>query len=104
MPRCRWSTWASLIRPSLAARDTPMNTMTTVPVVDTTLTDFSSPQLFTENRFSGGDRFGDANQVTAALTSRFLHANGQEAFRATIGQRYYFEDERVALSDTSPLR
>jgi len=75
-----------------------------LPVFDTALADFSYPQLFTENRFSGGDRFGDANQVTFALTSRFLHANGQEAFRATIGQRYYFEDERVGLSATSPLR
>jgi len=75
-----------------------------LPVFDTALADFSYPQLFTENRISGGDRFGDANQVTFALTSRFLHANGQEAFRATIGQRYYFEDERVGLSATSPLR
>lgn len=75
-----------------------------LPVFDTALADFSYPQLFTENRFSGGDRFGDANQVTLALTSRFLHANGQEAFRATIGQRYYFESERVGLSAASPLR
>ena len=75
-----------------------------LPVFDTALADFSYPQLFTENRFSGGDRFGDANQVTLALTSRFLHANGQEAFRATIGQRYYFEDERVGLNATSLLR
>ncbi len=75
-----------------------------LPVFDTALADFSYPQLFTENRFSGGDRFGDANQVTAALTSRFLHANGQEAFRATIGQRYYFESERVGLTPASPLR
>ena len=69
-----------------------------LPVFDTALADFSYAQLFTENRFSGGDRFGDANQVTAALTSRFLHANGQEALRATIGQRYYFESERVGLT------
>ena len=75
-----------------------------LPVFDTALADFSYPQLFTENRFSGGDRFGDANQVTLALTSRFLHANGQEAFRATIGQRYYFESERVGLTAASPLR
>jgi LPS-assembly protein len=72
-----------------------------LPVFDTAVADFSYPQLFTENRFSGGDRLGDANQVTLALTSRFLHANGQEAFRATIGQRYYFESERVGLPATA---
>ena len=32
---------------------------------DTALADFNYPQLFTENRFTGGDRFGDANQLTA---------------------------------------
>jgi LPS-assembly protein len=82
----------------------PYKNQNHLPVFDTALADFSYPQLFTENRFSGGDRFGDANQVTLALTSRFLHANGQEAFRATIGQRYYFEDERVGLNATSLLR
>jgi LPS-assembly protein len=82
----------------------PYRNQDPMPVFDTALADFSYPQLFTENRFSGGDRFGDANQVTLALTSRFLHANGQEAFRATIGQRYYFESERVGLTPTSPLR
>ncbi|MGQ0544720.1 MAG: LPS-assembly protein LptD [Betaproteobacteria bacterium] len=82
----------------------PFRDQSRLPVFDTALADFSYPQLFTENRFSGGDRFGDANQVTLALTSRFLHANGQEAFRATIGQRYYFEDERVGLAPATPLR
>ena len=82
----------------------PFRAQEHLPVFDTAVADFSYPQLFTENRFSGGDRFGDANQLTLALTSRFLHANGQEAFRATIGQRYYFEDERVRLTPATPLR
>ncbi|HUQ74331.1 MAG TPA: LPS-assembly protein LptD [Burkholderiales bacterium] len=75
-----------------------------IPLFDTTLADFNYPQLFTENRFIGGDRFGDANQATVALTTRFLQASGQEAFRATLGQRFYFQDERVALSQGSTLR
>ena len=74
------------------------------PLFDTTLADFNYPQLFSENRFVGGDRFGDANQLTAALTSRFLYADGQEGLRATIGQRYYFSDERVALNSAASLR
>ncbi len=75
-----------------------------IPIFDTTLADYNYAQLFTENRFVGGDRFGDANQLTAALTSRILQANGQEMLRATVGQRYYFENERVGLTPTSPLR
>jgi LPS-assembly protein len=75
-----------------------------IPLFDTTLADFNYPQLFTENRFIGSDRFGDANQVTVAVTTRFLQGNGQEAFRATLGQRFYFQEERVALAPGSTLR
>ena len=82
----------------------PYRNQDAIPIFDTALADFNYAQLFTENRFVGGDRFGDANQVTLALTSRFLRSGGQEALRATIAQRYYFEDERVGLTPTSPLR
>jgi LPS-assembly protein len=82
----------------------PYRNQDDIPLFDTALADFNFPQLFTPNRFGGGDRFGDANQLTLALTSRFLHSGGQESLRATIGQRYYFEDERVGLTPATPLR
>jgi LPS-assembly protein len=82
----------------------PYRNQDDIPLFDTALADFNYAQLFTENRFVGGDRFGDANQLTAALTSRFLQPNGQEGFRATLGQRYYFANERVGLTPSSPLR
>jgi LPS-assembly protein len=82
----------------------PYRNQDAIPIFDTALADFNYAQLFTENRFVGGDRFGDANQLTAAFTSRILQANGQEMLRATVGQRYYFEEERVGLTPTSPLR
>jgi LPS-assembly protein len=74
------------------------------PVFDTALADFNYAQIFNENRFVGGDRFGDANQLTLALSSRLLNAQGQEALRATIGQRIYFQNERVGLTPASTLR
>ena len=82
----------------------PYRNQDAIPLFDTALADFNYPQLFTENRFVGGDRFGDANQATVALTSRILRADGQEALRATVGQRYYFAAERVGLTPSSPLR
>jgi LPS-assembly protein len=82
----------------------PFHNQDDIPIFDTTLADFNYPQLFSENRFVGGDRFGDANQLTAAVTSRFLYADGVEGLRATLGQRYYFSNERVALDPTSTLR
>jgi len=75
-----------------------------IPLFDTALADFNYASLFSENRFAGGDRFGDTNQVTLALTSRMLNNAGQELFRATIGQRHYSRNERVALNDATPLR
>jgi LPS-assembly protein len=74
------------------------------PLFDTAPADFNYAQLFSENRFVGGDRFGDANQITMAVTSRLLGAGGQEMLRATLGQRYYFENERVGLTTGAPLR
>ncbi|WP_290636686.1 LPS assembly protein LptD [Aquisalimonas sp.] len=55
-------------------------------------------QFFSENRFSGRDRVGDANQVTAGLTSRFLsRETGQEFLRLGVAQVRYFEDRRVMV-------
>jgi LPS-assembly protein len=82
----------------------PYRNQDAIPIFDTALADLNYAQLFSENRFIGNDRFGDANQMTLALTSRLLSANGQEALRATIAQRYYYADERVGLTPSSPLR
>jgi len=82
----------------------PYRNQDQIPLFDTALADFNYPQLFTENRFVGGDRFGDANQVTLAATTRFLQADGQELLRGTLGQRFYFRNERVALTPDATLR
>jgi len=67
-------------------------------VFDTSLFDFSFDQLFRENRFTGADRVGDANQLTAALTTRFIdNASGLERASASIGQIFYFDDREVTL-------
>lgn len=92
------------LEPRLFYVRVPFHNQERIPLFDTTLADFNYPQLFSENRFVGGDRFGDANQLTFALTSRFLYADGAEGLRATIGQRYYFSDERVGLDTASSLR
>ena len=82
----------------------PFRNQDRIPVFDTGLTDFNYAQIFTENRFAGGDRFGDANQLTMAASSRLLTPNGQELLRATLGRIYYLSDERVGLTPTSVLR
>ena len=72
----------------------PRRDQSTIPIFDTGTQDFSYAQMFSENRYAGGDRIGDANQLTLAATSRILNpTNGAEVFRAMIGSRYYFTQQ-----------
>lgn len=70
-----------------------------LPLFDTSELNFAFTQLFREDRFSGGDRITDADQVSLALTSRFLDAAGRERARVSIGQIRYFTDRRVSLNN-----
>ena len=69
-----------------------------LPVFDTALADLNLTTLFTENQFTGDDRINNANQVSLAFTTRMIDKNsGIERISATIGQRFYFEDQKVVL-------
>lgn len=70
-----------------------------LPVFDSSEFSFSFDQLFRDDRFGGGDRIGDANQLAVALTSRVLDESGQERTRISLGQILYFEDRRVDLGN-----
>lgn len=71
-----------------------------IPVFDSARLDFGFAQMFTENRYTGVDRVGDANELTAAVTSRLIDpASGAERLSATIGQQFYFDDQRVTLNE-----
>jgi LPS-assembly protein len=73
-----------------------------LPEFDVSQLDFTFDQLFRDNRFAGLDRIADANQLTAALTTRFLNPQtGQERLRLSLGQIAYFDDRRVTVSGTS---
>ena len=68
-----------------------------IPVFDTGESSFSYSSLWRENRFSGKDRIGDANQISLGVTNRWVEANGFERQRFSIGQAFYFEDRKVQL-------
>jgi LPS-assembly protein len=68
------------------------------PNFDTTIADLSYGMMFRENRFIGNDRIGDANQLTLAMTSRYLESDGAERLRLAIAQRFNFAQPRVGLS------
>ena len=88
------------LEPRLFYLLTPYKNQDDLPVFDTSLVGFNFNSLFRENRFTGRDRIGDANQLTAALTSRTLsESTGTELLRASLGQIYYFRDRDVQLPD-----
>jgi LPS-assembly protein len=87
------------LEPRLFYLYVPFEEQDELPLFDTSVPDFSLLQMFRKNRFYGGDRIGDANQITAALRSRIINpATGYEYMRASIGQIYYFDDRRVTLT------
>jgi len=90
------------LEPRLFYLDVPYKDQSQLPNFTTAEADFNFQRLFTENRFVGGDRIGDANQLTIALTSRLIEsATGLERLKAGLGQVYYFRPPRVTL--TEPL-
>ncbi|MDH4191780.1 MAG: LPS assembly protein LptD [Betaproteobacteria bacterium] len=92
------------LEPRVYYLNVPYRNQDPFPLFDTGLADFNYAQMFSENRFAGGDRFGDANQATFGLATRFLTGQGQEVLRAAIAQRAYFSDEQVGLAAGVPLR
>lgn len=73
-----------------------------LPVFDSALADLNMTTLFSENQFTGDDRVNNANQLSLAFTTRMIDNNtGVERFAATIGQRYYFTDQKITLPGSS---
>jgi LPS-assembly protein len=87
------------LEPRLFYVRTPYRNQDDIPVFDTGVAGFNYAQLFTENRFVGADRVSDANQLTAAVVSRFIESNGAERLRVAVGSRYYFTDPQVRLGE-----
>lgn len=89
------------LEPRLFYVRTPYRDQSQLPNFDSGLADFNFAQVFSENRFVGHDRISDANQLTAALTTRFIEENGLERLRAAFAQRFYLTDPRVVIDGTT---
>lgn len=76
----------------------PYRDQSDLPIFDTALADLNMGTLFLENQFVGNDRVNDANQLSLAVTTRMIdQKTGIQRLAATIGQRFYFRDQRVTL-------
>ena len=90
--------WTQTFEPRAYYVRVPYRDQGDQPLFDTQAIPFSFGELFRTNRFVGADRQMDANNLSLALTTRFLEdATGEERLSASIGQIRYFEDQRVQL-------
>ncbi len=90
--------YVQTLEPRLYYLYRPFDNQDNLPIFDTGEYSFNFSQLFRDDRFSGADRIGDANQLTVALTSRVLSGSGgEELLRASIGQIRYFRDRKITL-------
>lgn len=94
----RGSSYTQTLEPRLFYTYIPSKEQNKLPNFDSSENDFNFTQLFTENRFSGQDRINSANQVTLALTTRYLsNSNGVERLRVDFGKRFYFDKDDITL-------
>jgi len=91
------SDYTQTLEPRIYYLRVPYRNQNDLPLFDTQPLTFDFWQLFTTNSFSGADRQMDANNLSLALTTRFLDDTGVERLSASIGQIRYFDPQKVTL-------
>jgi LPS-assembly protein len=91
------TSYTQTLEPRLYYLYVPYRNQDDLPVFDSRRMSFDYWQLFSPNQFSGADRQMNANNLTAALTTRLLDDDGVERLSASIGQIHYFAPQRVQL-------
>ncbi|BFI97175.1 MAG: LPS-assembly protein LptD [Rhodanobacter sp.] len=89
--------YTQTLEPRLYYLYAPYRNQNNLPLFDTSLMSFDYWQLFSTNQFSGGDRQMNANNLTAAITTRLLDDGGVERLSASFGQIRYFTPQRVQM-------
>ncbi|GAB2587502.1 LPS assembly protein LptD [Dyella jejuensis] len=89
------SDFTQTLEPRLYYLYVPYRNQNNLPLFDTGLMAFDDWMLFAPNQFSGADRQMNANNLTAAVTTRLLDDAGVERLSATFGQIRYFTPQLV---------
>jgi LPS-assembly protein len=89
--------YTQTLEPRLYYLYVPYRNQDNLPLFDTSLMTFDYWQLFSTNQFSGADRQMNANNLTAAVTTRLLDDGGVERLSASFGQIRYFAPQKVQM-------
>ena len=74
----------------------PYKNQDEIGLFDTALVERMGQRLYLDNRYSGNDRIGDADQLSLGLTTRFIDtANFREWLSISVGQARYFADREL---------
>ncbi|BAK75161.1 organic solvent tolerance protein [Pseudogulbenkiania sp. NH8B] len=99
------SNYIQTLEPRLYYLNIPSKQQNDLPNFDSAENSIDFAQLFNENRFSGSDRINGANQLTAALSTRYLDdKTGSEQLRLSVGQVFYFSRDNLTLDGTTSER
>tara|TARA_R110002110_G_scaffold271566_3_gene486980 strand:+ start:4719 stop:7199 length:2481 start_codon:yes stop_codon:yes gene_type:complete len=94
--------WTQTLIPRLYYTYIPYRDQSQYPNFDSGVINFSYAQLYRHNRFSGGDRLNEANQLSLSLNTQLLNSDNLfEWFRMGVGEIFYFTPEKVRLCDPS---
>ncbi len=97
--------YTQTIEPRLFYAYIPNTKQTDIPIFDSSTSDLNFSTLFRENQYTGNDRINNANQLSLALTTRLIESDtGIQRLSASVGQRYYFADQKVTLNNTEIVR
>jgi LPS-assembly protein len=89
--------YTQTLEPRLYYLYVPYRDQGNLPLFDTTLMSFDYWQLFSPNQYSGADRQMNANNLSAAVTTRLLDDSGVERLSMSFGQIRYFTPQKVQL-------
>jgi len=73
------------------------------PLFDTTALEFDKTALFATRRFSGMDRAGDMNRLSASITNRFIHTDSGQQVTTGLAQIIRLTPERLGLRSDATI-
>lgn len=86
------------LEPRLYYLNVPYRNQNQIPVFDSGYMIFTAEQVFRDNRFSGFDRIGDANQLGYGVSTRWIdELSGVERANLSVAQLKYFANRQVSL-------
>lgn len=96
----RSRSYTQTLEPKMQYLYVPYQQQNQLPIFDTQHESLAYSNLFSLNRFTGGDRIGDANQIALGVTSQFINPTGHTFAELSLGQIFYLADRQVQINNT----